>query len=435
MDTIDNITKSLEEVKESTMNGVWKNIWPECANDFTGFPEAESAGEVHQDIMFAVALQFEVYQEDQMKSPQDGILQNNSCLEEEGSSLEEESSDPKLEFEIDETGVSSNVKNSTFQNNKKSKLLKGVIFTLSSTIFFSLNAVIVRHLQNVHPGEKAFFRFLGIHIFSLPLLIHSKQEPFVRRDVRLMVFLHGIFGSLALFLRFYAYHFLPIADVSVIELSDPIFVAIFARIFLNEPCGWFQSILIVFTIFGITLMTKLPLQFLQSEESIDVSTGVRIFGIAMALGSRIFASLVYIVIRKVKDVHHSVILFSYGWVGVIVCTVGTLVFGGFSSISCGLDQWLILGLGFLSFIVQILFTKALQSEQAILVSVLRSSGSIFFAYLLQLLLFREIPDVWSTGGAVVICTCFFLTTARKYFLSLPLDSPIRQLLRKRVPKP
>ncbi|XP_013793964.1 solute carrier family 35 member G1-like [Limulus polyphemus] len=370
-----------------------------------------------------------------MKSPQDDVLQSNSCSEEEGNSLEEESSDPKLEFEIDETGVSSYVKNSAFQNNKKSKLFKGVIFTLSSTVFFSLNAVIVRHLQNVHPGEKAFFLYLGMFIFSLPLLIHSKQEPFGRSNVRFMVFLRGIFGSFALFLRFYAYHFLPIADVSVIELSDPIFVTIFARIFLNEPCGWFQSILIVFTIFGITLMTKLPLQFLQSEESIDVSTGVRIFGIAMALVSTIFFSLGYIVIRKVKDVHHSVILFNFGWIGVIVCTVGTLVFGEFSSISCVLDQWLILGLGFLSFIGQILLTKALQSEQAILVSVLRSSGSIFFAYLLQLLLFREIPDVWSTGGAVVICTCFFLTIARKYFLSLPLDFPIRQLLRKRVPKP
>ncbi|XP_022236483.1 solute carrier family 35 member G1-like [Limulus polyphemus] len=262
-----------------------------------------------------------------MKSPQDDVLQSNSCSEKEGSSLEDKSSDPKLEFEIDETGVSSNEKNSAFQNNKKSKLFKGVIFTLSSTVFFSLNAVIVRHLQNVHPGEKAFFRFLGIFIFSLPLLIHSKQEPFGRRNVILMVFLRGIFGSLALFMRFYAYHFLPIADASVIVFSIPIFVTIFARIFLNEPCGWFEGILLVFTISGITLMTKLPLQFLQSEESIDVSTKERIFGIAMALGSTIFASLVYIVIRKVKDVHHSVILFSYGWIGVIVCTVGTAVFG------------------------------------------------------------------------------------------------------------
>ncbi|XP_076363497.1 solute carrier family 35 member G1-like [Tachypleus tridentatus] len=370
-----------------------------------------------------------------MKSSQDDVFHSKPCSEEEGSCLEDKSSDARLEFEMDDKGISSRKMNSTFQKHKKSSLFKGVIFTLSATLCFSLNAVIVRYLQNVHSGQKTFFNFLGIFIFSLPSGIYSKQKPFGPSNIRLMVFLRGIFGSFGLFMRFYAYHFLPIADVSVIIFSVPIFVTIFARIFLKEPCGWFEGIMLLFTIVGITLMTKLPLQFLQGEERIDVLTKDHIFGILMALGSTIFASLVYIVIRKAKGVHHSVILFNFGWIGVTVSTIGTLVFGEFSPISCGLNQWLILGLGFLSCIGQILFTKALQTEQATLVSLLRSGGTIFFSYLWQLLLFREIPDVWSVGGASVICTCVFLTIAHKYFLSLPPDSPIRQYFRSRVPKP
>ena len=38
-DGIDIIAESWNEVKESTMNAVWKKIWPECVHNFTGFPQ------------------------------------------------------------------------------------------------------------------------------------------------------------------------------------------------------------------------------------------------------------------------------------------------------------------------------------------------------------------------------------------------------------
>lgn len=38
-DGIDIIAESWSEVKESTMNAVWKKIWPECVHNFTGFPQ------------------------------------------------------------------------------------------------------------------------------------------------------------------------------------------------------------------------------------------------------------------------------------------------------------------------------------------------------------------------------------------------------------
>ncbi|XP_072121835.1 tigger transposable element-derived protein 1-like isoform X1 [Mobula birostris] len=51
MNAIDNIAESWDEVKVSTMNGAWKNIWPECINNFSGFPPAESAEKVTRDIV------------------------------------------------------------------------------------------------------------------------------------------------------------------------------------------------------------------------------------------------------------------------------------------------------------------------------------------------------------------------------------------------
>ncbi|XP_062888939.1 tigger transposable element-derived protein 1-like [Mobula hypostoma] len=51
MNAIDNIAESWDEVKVSTMNGVWQNIWPGCINNFTGDPAAEPAEKVTGDIV------------------------------------------------------------------------------------------------------------------------------------------------------------------------------------------------------------------------------------------------------------------------------------------------------------------------------------------------------------------------------------------------
>lgn len=40
-DGIDMIAESWKEMKQSTMNAVWKKLWPECVNNFTGFPNVK----------------------------------------------------------------------------------------------------------------------------------------------------------------------------------------------------------------------------------------------------------------------------------------------------------------------------------------------------------------------------------------------------------
>ena len=38
---IDTIADAWDEVKDSNMNGVWKKVWPDCINSFTGFPRVQ----------------------------------------------------------------------------------------------------------------------------------------------------------------------------------------------------------------------------------------------------------------------------------------------------------------------------------------------------------------------------------------------------------
>ena len=87
--------------------------------------------------------------------------------------------------------------------------------------------------QTIHPGELAVFRFLGILLLTIPLVYKTGQNPFGPSELRHILILRGIAGATSLFLRFFAFRYLPIADASVIIFSVPVFVSIFAKIFLK----------------------------------------------------------------------------------------------------------------------------------------------------------------------------------------------------------
>ncbi|KAG7203737.1 hypothetical protein KM043_013764 [Ampulex compressa] len=72
-----------------------------------------------------------------------------------------------------------------------------------------------------------------------------------------------------LMLSFYAFRHMPLADASVVVFSVPVFVAIFARIFLKEPCGWFNVITVCLTLIGVVLITRPPLIFGHTIESLS----------------------------------------------------------------------------------------------------------------------------------------------------------------------
>lgn len=76
-------------------------------------------------------------------------------------------------------------------------------------------------------------RFFGILLLSIPMLVYHDLDPFGPRELRHLLVLRGLAGASSLYLRFHAFHYLPIADASVIVFSIPIFVSIFAWLFLK----------------------------------------------------------------------------------------------------------------------------------------------------------------------------------------------------------
>lgn len=101
------------------------------------------------------------------------------------------------------------------------------------------------HSQDIHPGQLAVCRFVGIFVLTIPLIVYHDLNPFGPPELRHLLILRGLAGATSLFLRFVAFHYLPIADASVIIFSIPVFVSIFAWIFLKVII-WFNEVLCFF---------------------------------------------------------------------------------------------------------------------------------------------------------------------------------------------
>ncbi|XP_054719285.1 solute carrier family 35 member G1-like [Uloborus diversus] len=306
---------------------------------------------------------------------------------------------------------------------KNISLYKGLFYSSMSSVFFSLSSVIVKYVKDISPGELAVLRFMGILIFTLPLVIYSREEPFGPRPVRHLLVFRGLVGATSLFLRFVAFRYLPIADASVIIFSIPVFVAVLARIFLKEPCGFFHAFTVFLTLLGIVLITKLPV--ILADELVHYGT-THYYGIGAALGSTVFGASVYVVIRKMTGVHHAIIMFNFGWVAILETVILTFATGSFTAPSCGLEQYLVILLGIFSFCGQMLLTLALKQEHASPVAIVRAATDIVLAFFWQVWFFNEIPDIYSISGALLVSSCVVLISVRKWVMSLPEHSSIRK---------
>jgi drug/metabolite transporter (DMT)-like permease len=300
------------------------------------------------------------------------------------------------------------------------KSFYGIFFSILSSVFFCLTAVIVKHLQDIHPGQLACFRFLGILLFTVPMIITANVNPFGPPEKRWLLLLRGVAGATSLYMRYSALRFLPIANATVIVLSMPVFVCLFAKVFLKEKCGLFHMITIAITLVGIGFTSKLDV-ILGLTKASTADSKNELYGLLYSMGATIVGSSVYIFVRKVKTCHNSVILFNFSIVAIAETSILTGISGGFSLPDKGMAPWLLMILAILSFYAQLLLTKALQLEEASIVSVTRASAEVASAFLFQIFIFSQVPDASAVIGSLLVTSSVLLTATRKWVVTLPHD--------------
>lgn len=235
-----------------------------------------------------------------------------------------------------------------------------IFFMLLSIFAFTLMNVIVKQLNNFSTYQLLFFRAFGTLVFTVPLLIRLKI-PVLGTQKKLLL-LRGTIGSISVFCFFKSLNYLPIGTSVSLRYISPIFAAIFALYFLKERIKSLQWLLFLIAFIGVLLVKGL-------------SNNLSSIGLLLIIISAIFQGLVFVIIRKIGNKEHPLVIVNYFMILIFA-------FGGIMSINNWITPtiWqgtLLFGLGFLGYIGQFYMTKAFQNSSTNKIAPLKNLEVIF----------------------------------------------------------
>jgi drug/metabolite transporter (DMT)-like permease len=267
---------------------------------------------------------------------------------------------------------------------KSSLMSSGVKHMLYATFWFALMNAFVKLLAHLPTMELVFFR-CGIATVIGFISLYRAKVDWIGSN-RLLLFLRGTFGTIALFTFFYTLQHMPLGTAVAIQYLSPVFTAIFAIFLLKEkvrPVQWFYFML---SFSGVLLI-----------KGIDTKISWELLSVGII--SAIFSALAYNMVRTMREREHPlVVVLHFQLLGAVA--------GGIVSVFDwqmpeGMDWVYLLLVGVFTQLGQEHLTRSLQLERIAKVSILNYLG-IVYALLFGWILFDEIHPLVELLGIVLV---------------------------------
>ena len=260
-----------------------------------------------------------------------------------------------------------------------------ILYMIISVIAFSIMNGVVKYLGSFHAYQIVFFRSIGTLLFTIPLILKAKI-PILGNNKK-WLFLRGLFGVTSLTCFFLSLNYLAIGTSVSLRYTSPIFAAIFALIFLKERVKPIQWLLFLIAFVGVLII--------KGFGGVDINP----VGLLLIMLSAVFLGLIFVVIRKIGDSEHPLVIINY-------FMVMAFVFGGVMSINHwknpDLKEWLLLlSLGIFGYVGQLYMTKALQSHETNVIAPLKYL-EVVFMIIIGAFWFDEVYNLWTLLGIFLI---------------------------------
>ncbi|WP_341851968.1 DMT family transporter [Vibrio vulnificus] len=278
-------------------------------------------------------------------------------------------------------------------SNLKSAFPLGVRYMILSALGFALMSASVKYVS-VH-GIPLFEIVAARALVSLIIsyLDVKRKGISVWGNNKRWLFARGAVGTLALMCVYYAVTALPLAEATILQYVHPVFTALLAVLFLKERVQPATLACIVLCLLGGFTMVYPSFDASGVGELPMLSVGIAVLG---AFGS----SIAYVIVRKLSRTEDSsVIIFYFPLVALPVSAM--LIGDDFVVPDVALILLLIL-VGIFTQIGQFGLTKAMQTQTAGNASAY-SYVQIVFSALLGVVLFNEVPSIWTLlGGSLIV---------------------------------
>ncbi|MGC3982290.1 MAG: DMT family transporter [Steroidobacteraceae bacterium] len=301
----------------------------------------------------------------------------------------------------------------------------GVLLKLAAVVLLSSMSACVKYLgKGVPMGETIFVRGL-IAVLALALIAHQtvglrvlKTDNWQRHARR------SLSGTISMFCLFAALTMIPLADVTAISFTSPMFVTILAMLFLGERIHAFR-----WTALGIGLAGVIVMLAPHLGERADLP-GNQQLGIGIAFGAAIFSAFAMMFLRKMSGGEHAITITFYFMLTSMLCSLLTLPWGW---IVPNREQMLVLLLtGAFGVSGQLLMTFSYRYAEASTIAPLDYTAMIM-SVLLGYLFFSELPS-WSTWvGAPLVMASGLIIFWREYRLQRLTSASLARDLVNRTP--
>lgn len=279
-------------------------------------------------------------------------------------------------------------------SNLKSAFPLGVRYMILSALGFALMSASVKYVS-VH-GIPLFEIVAARALVSLIIsyLDVKRKGISVWGNNKRWLFARGAVGTLALMCVYYAVTALPLAEATILQYVHPVFTALLAVLFLKERVQPATLACIALCLLGVFTMVYPSFDASGVGELPMLSVGIALLG---AFGS----SIAYVIVRKLSRTEDSsVIIFYFPLVALPVSAM--LIGDDFVVPDITLILILIL-VGIFTQVGQFGLTKAMQTQTAGNASAY-SYVQIVFSALLGVVLFNEVPSIWTLLGGSLIVT-------------------------------
>ena len=118
---------------------------------------------------------------------------------------------------------------------RKTRPMAAALYMLVACICFGLNSILVRlAAEDVHPFEVAFFRNLFAFVFILMIVLPRDRLAIFRAKRPGILTLRGGLNAASMLAWFYAVPLLPLADLTALGFTAPLWATVLAALVLGE---------------------------------------------------------------------------------------------------------------------------------------------------------------------------------------------------------
>lgn len=272
----------------------------------------------------------------------------------------------------------------------ENKKYKGIVCIVLSALCFALMNMFVRLSGDIPTIQKCFFRNFIAMVFALAILLKSHDKLIWKKGNLKYLVLRATFGTIGMLCNFYAVDHLVLSDASMLNKMSPFFAIVFSYLILKERATITQWLIVLGAFLGSLLIIKPTFSNMELLPSI--------IGLCGGLGAGIAYTMVRILGQKGENKSYIVFFFS-AFSCILTLPISLLNYCPMSA-----KQWIFLLLaGFCACGGQFAITSAYCYAPAKEISVYDYSQIIFSA-LLGLIVFQQIPDIFSIVGYIVICS-------------------------------